>query len=146
MIFLHLHYNHFFSFFFKEWPPFFGDSTVPMTFKSSANAMCLESDILLPFLDILLNHSRKGVFLSAYIAIAVRSPCVVPLLILLMDHLERKICLWRIAVVDIQKYIPKVIKTAIFSSERSYWTCSRIYSLICRYQHSKFFPRWQWHL
>ena len=54
MIFVSLHYNEFFSCFF-----FFGgggidhhfviDSTVPMSFKLSANVTCLEADVPLTF-------------------------------------------------------------------------------------------------
>ena len=57
---------------------FFGDSTVPMPFKSSANANCLEEDALLPSFDFLLSHSRRGVMPSADITIAVESLFVVP--------------------------------------------------------------------
>ena len=49
-----------------------------MPFKSSANATCLEADALLPSFDFLFSHARRGVMPSAYIAIAVGSPCVVP--------------------------------------------------------------------
>ena len=54
------------------------DSTVPVPFKSSANATYLEADALLPSFDFLISHARRGVMPSAYIAIAMASPCIVP--------------------------------------------------------------------
>ena len=48
-----------------------------MPFKTSANATCLEANALLPSFDFLLSHARRSLMPSAYIAIAVGSPCVV---------------------------------------------------------------------
>ena len=55
--FLRLHYNQIFFLLLQGVTTiFFGDYTVPMPFKSSANATYLEADALLP--SFLLSHAR----------------------------------------------------------------------------------------
>lgn len=70
---------------------FLTDSTIPMSFKSAANATCLEASLLPISFDFLLSYER-GVISSTYIAIAVESPCVVVSSSdLLIDHLNVKV-------------------------------------------------------
>ena len=84
---------------------FFGDSTVPMPFKSSANATCLEEDVLLPSFDFLFSHASRAVMPSAYIAIVVGSPCVAPSSDFMnCPPLNIKTCLRQVAVIDICWY------------------------------------------
>ena len=106
MIFLHLHYSQIFFLLLHEVTTifffFFMDSTVPVPFKSSVNATYLEADALLPSFYFLISHARRGLMPSAYIAIAMMSPCTLYCPFLWFygsPTLNIKICCLQVAVV-----------------------------------------------
>ena len=79
------------NFFFFKNHHFFNDSTVPMSFKPSANATCLESDTLLPpFVFFNLAMQEEALCQVGILQLLWGHPVLFPLLILWITHLEYK--------------------------------------------------------
>ena len=136
---------------------FLSDSTIPMSFKSAANATCLEASLLSISFDFLLSYER-GVISSTYIAIAVESPCVVVSSSdLLIDHLNVKVYWWRIAVVDIhwfwwakylhimKKHLPIYCVEGGWCVYHEYCLCFLYWTFRKRHEYCLCFLRWTFH-